>query len=141
GNYNVGSTYDLLHAAGGVSGTFASTFNNPAFAAYLTPTVTYSANDVTLKLNANPVAFSSSTPNYASVNALALDATFHTVLGGYGSAPGTGMGLGRKGAWVQYAGDSGALGDTHQSARIAALGFGLAPERGLVVGGALTADN
>ncbi|MHB8570955.1 MAG: beta strand repeat-containing protein, partial [Metallibacterium sp.] len=141
GNYNVGSTYDLLHAAGGVSGTFASTFNNPAFAAYLTPTVSYAADDVTLKLNANPAAFSSSVPNFASTNSLALASTFQTVLGGAGSAPGMGMGLGRKGAWVQYTGDNGGLGGTHQSTRIAALGFGVAPEHGLVVGGALTADN
>ncbi|MBU6404689.1 MAG: autotransporter-associated beta strand repeat-containing protein, partial [Proteobacteria bacterium] len=141
GDYTIGDTYDLLHAAGGVSGTFASTFDNPAFATYLSPAVTYSANDVTLKLNANPVAFSSSMPNYASTNALALASTFQTVLGGAGSAPGTGMGLGRKGAWVQYTGSNGALGGTQQRTRIAALGFGVAPEQGLVVGGALSADN
>ena len=141
GNYTIGSTYDLLHAAGGVSGTFASSFANPAFAAYLTPAVTYSANDVTLQLNANPVAFSSSLPNYASTNSLALASIFQTVLGGVGGAPGTDLGLGRKGAWVQYTGSNGGLGGMHQSTRIAALGFGMAPEHGLVVGGALSADN
>jgi len=141
GNYTIGDTYGLLHAAGGVSGTFASTLDNPAFATYLSPAVTYSANDVTLKLNANPVAFSSGMPNYASTNALALASTFPTALGGAGSAPGTCMGLGRKGAWVQYTGNNGALGGIQQRTRIAALGFGAAPEQGLVVGGALSTDN
>ncbi|EQD36040.1 outer membrane autotransporter barrel domain protein, partial [mine drainage metagenome] len=143
GNYAVGSTYDLLHAAGGVSGTFASTFDNPAFAIYLTPQVTYATNDVFLKLNVNPAAFSSGFPNYASTVSLALDSTFQTVLGGFGSAPGMGgiTGDARSGAWAQYTGSGGDLGDTRQSMQGGAAGAGTAINAHLVLGAAIASAN
>ena len=140
GNYKVGNTYDLVHAVGSVSGTFATTFDDPVFSTYLTPTVTYSAHDVTLKLNANSAAFSNSVPNYASINALALNSSFQTVLGGYGSTPGVRNGPQRSGAWAQYTNTSGALGDTEQSTQIGAVGAGVALGRGWVLGAALAQD-
>ncbi|MHB8564907.1 MAG: hypothetical protein ACYDDA_13450, partial [Acidiferrobacteraceae bacterium] len=42
--YTVGEQYDIVHAASGVTGTFAQTIYNPAFAAYLTPQVSYGAH-------------------------------------------------------------------------------------------------
>jgi hypothetical protein len=35
----VSSQYDILHAAGGVSGSFGATTINPAFEAFITPVV------------------------------------------------------------------------------------------------------
>jgi fibronectin-binding autotransporter adhesin len=50
GTYSVGSQYDILHAAGGVSGSFNATTFTPALAAFITPVVKFSADDVTLEL-------------------------------------------------------------------------------------------
>ena len=54
GTYAVGSRYTILTAAGGRTGVFASVAYNPAFAAYITPAVTYDANDVFLTLDPTP---------------------------------------------------------------------------------------
>ncbi|MHB1281576.1 MAG: autotransporter outer membrane beta-barrel domain-containing protein [Acidithiobacillus sp.] len=56
GTYTVGEHYDIVHAAGGVSGTFAGETYNPLFANYLTPKITYGANDTYLNLDATPGA-------------------------------------------------------------------------------------
>lgn len=54
GSYSVGSRYTVLTAAGGRSGTFATVSYNPAFAAYITPDVSYDANNVYLSLDPTP---------------------------------------------------------------------------------------
>lgn len=54
GTYAVGSRYTILTAAGGRNGAFASVAYNPAFAAYITPDVTYDANNVFLTLDPTP---------------------------------------------------------------------------------------
>ena len=59
GNYVPGARYDLVHAAGGVSGRFASVAYSAAFSPYLTPTVSYAAGDVYLSLDPTALAFTS----------------------------------------------------------------------------------
>ena len=63
GTYSVGSQYDILHAAGGVSGNFGATTFSRALAAFITPVVSVSADDVTLEL----------TPTLAGPNANLAD--------------------------------------------------------------------
>ena len=59
GTYAVGEQYDIIHAAGGVSGTFSGETYNPLFASYLTPQVSYGAQDVYLKLTGTPRSYNS----------------------------------------------------------------------------------
>jgi fibronectin-binding autotransporter adhesin len=54
GNWGASSTYTILSAASGVTGTFAGVSSNLAF---LTPSLAYTANDVNLTLSRNEVAF------------------------------------------------------------------------------------
>lgn len=54
GNWLARSSYTILSAAGGISGQFASTRNNLVF---LTPTLSYGAEDVTLTLQRNNINF------------------------------------------------------------------------------------
>ncbi|MEP9357522.1 autotransporter-associated beta strand repeat-containing protein [Sphingomonas sp. KR3-1] len=54
GNYAANTSYTILTAAGGLSGTFTNVTSNLAF---LTPTLAYSANAVTLNLKRNTVDF------------------------------------------------------------------------------------
>jgi outer membrane autotransporter protein len=56
GNYGPATTYTILTATGGVTGTFANATSNLAF---LTPTLTYDPNDVFLTLTRNTTPFSS----------------------------------------------------------------------------------
>ena len=69
GTYNVSTDYTILTAAGGLVGTFDSVSSNLAF---LTPTLTYDANNVFLNLARNAVTFSAvaNTPNQRAVAAL-----------------------------------------------------------------------
>ncbi|MDR3462171.1 MAG: autotransporter domain-containing protein [Beijerinckiaceae bacterium] len=54
GVYQPQSRYDILTASGGVNGTFSGVTSNLAF---LTPTLAYDADDVTLVLNRNDLSF------------------------------------------------------------------------------------
>ncbi|MDE2515499.1 MAG: autotransporter domain-containing protein [Rhodospirillales bacterium] len=56
GTYSVGSRYTVLTAAGGRTGSFATVTASPIFAAYITPSVTYDANNVYLTLDPTPSA-------------------------------------------------------------------------------------
>lgn len=71
GQFTVGTHYDLVKADGGLSGQFSQVAYNPAFAAYITPTVQYSANNATLQLTPTPGATPTPTPGlaYSSANA------------------------------------------------------------------------
>ena len=62
GNYDFNTRYTILSAAGGVSGTFGGVTSNLAF---LTPSLSYDANNVFLNLVRNDVSFSAvaATPN------------------------------------------------------------------------------
>jgi len=64
GTYARKTTYTILTASGGVSGTFAGVTSNFAF---LTPTLTYDANDVFLNLFQSAFAAGAQTPNQYSV--------------------------------------------------------------------------
>jgi len=50
GTYTVGTQYDIVKAGTAVNGTFSSVSYNPLFASFITPKVTYGANDVYLTL-------------------------------------------------------------------------------------------
>ncbi|MFN3521036.1 MAG: autotransporter domain-containing protein [Phenylobacterium sp.] len=78
GEYKPMTTYTILTADGGVTGTFAGATTNLAF---LSPELNYSADAVTLTLVRNDLTFASvaATPNQAAVGAVA-DQVF-----GYGS--------------------------------------------------------
>jgi outer membrane autotransporter protein len=54
GNWSVGTRYNILSAAGGVSGTFADISSNFVF---VTPTLEYTVDDVNLVLNRNATPF------------------------------------------------------------------------------------
>jgi outer membrane autotransporter protein len=62
GNYSPSTSYGILSAAGGVTGSFAGVTSNLAF---LNPSLTYDANNVTLLLTRNSTSFPSVgiTPN------------------------------------------------------------------------------
>ena len=64
GTYARKTTYTILTASGGVSGTFASVTSNFSF---LTPTLTYDANDVFLNLFQSAFAAGAQTPNQYAV--------------------------------------------------------------------------
>jgi len=69
GTYARQTRYTILTAAGGVTGTFSNATSNLAF---LTPTLSYDANDVFLTLSLVPFSSIARTPNQAGV-AGALD--------------------------------------------------------------------
>lgn len=54
GTYAVGTSYDVLHAAGGVAGRFGSVAYDPVFASYLTPMVSYGPLDASVILAPTP---------------------------------------------------------------------------------------
>jgi len=67
GNYSVSTDYTILTAAGGLGGTTFSSVNSNL--AFLTPSLSYDANNVFLNLTRNNVSFSgvTSTPNQSAV--------------------------------------------------------------------------
>ena len=78
GVYQPQSRYTILTASGGVSGTFSGTTSNLAF---LTPSLSYDADDVTLVLSRNNLAFAAvaTTQNQRAVaNALSDASTMAT---------------------------------------------------------------
>ncbi|RAP59437.1 ESPR-type extended signal peptide-containing protein [Oleiagrimonas sp. MCCC 1A03011] len=134
GSYLANTSYDLVHAAGGVSGTFATTTFNPGFAVYLTPQVSYGANDVTLKLSPNAAAYAGGYPNYASTVSLGMEQTFDAVLGRMGPTA-----QGRQGAWGQMMAGLGGLGQgSRYQLNGAAAGYGHAITDRFVLGVALS---
>lgn len=68
GTYAASTSYTILNAAGGITGTFSSVTSDLAF---LTPSLTYDANNVLLNLARNDVSFSAValTPNQAATSA------------------------------------------------------------------------
>jgi uncharacterized protein with beta-barrel porin domain len=74
GTYTLGSRYTVLTAAGGRSGTFATVSYNPALAAFITPVVSYDANDVFLTLDATPSSTASAPAPLVSGGQQAPDA-------------------------------------------------------------------
>ena len=91
GNYGTRTTYTILNATGGVSGTYSSISSNFAF---LTPSLTYNANNVFLTLALQGNAFSSfgGTVNQRAVG-YALDQSFANATGDFATVIGALAGL------------------------------------------------
>ena len=83
GSYARNTTYTILNATGGVSGTYSGVTSNFAF---LTPTLTYDANNVFLNLFQSSSAFAAGaqTPNQYAVG-MALDQANPTATGDFGT--------------------------------------------------------
>jgi hypothetical protein len=146
---SVGSQDDILHAAGGVSGSFSTattTFSNPALAAFITPMVSVSADDVTLELTptlASPngnltdaLAFSTGRI-YAASNFAQNGALFNvlsTPLGGTGTA-GTDT---DQGYWLHGLGAFGQANgfDFNEEGFVIGKGFAVSPN--LTLGGGIS---
>ncbi|MFZ5783374.1 MAG: autotransporter domain-containing protein [Pseudomonadota bacterium] len=92
GSYANSTTYTILNAGGGVTGTYAGITENLAF---LTPTLSYDANNVFLTLALQGAAFSGfegNTPNQAAVG-YALDQSYATATGDFATVIGALAGL------------------------------------------------
>jgi autotransporter-associated beta strand protein len=63
--YTVGARYDIVHAGGGVSGTFASLTYSRALASYLTPTLLYQPDDALLVILPTPPNGDPQTPGFS----------------------------------------------------------------------------
>jgi len=81
GTYGASTTYTILKATGGVSGTYSGVSSNFAF---LTPSLSYDANDVflTLTMAQNAFSFGGRTFNQRAVGRV-LDQTFGSASGDY----------------------------------------------------------
>jgi outer membrane autotransporter protein len=92
GSYANSTTYTIVHATGGVAGTYAGVTSNFAF---LTPTLSYDANDVFLTLALQQNAFTSFggiTPNQQAVGT-ALNQSFANASGDFATVIGALAGL------------------------------------------------
>jgi autotransporter-associated beta strand protein len=93
GTYGKSTTYTILNASGGVSGAYAGVTSNLAF---LTPTLSYDANDVFLTLalsqNAFTPSFLSLTPNQKAVG-VSLNQSFANASGDFATVLGVIAGL------------------------------------------------
>ncbi len=89
GTYGRTTTYTILNATGGVTGTFAGVTSNFAF---LTPSLTYDVDDVFLTLTLSGFTFNRLTPNQRAVGAV-LDQAFANATGDFASVLGTLTGL------------------------------------------------
>ena len=92
GNYGRSTTYTILRANGGVSGTYSGVSSNFAF---LTPSLSYDANDVflTLSMAENAFSFGGRTYNQRQVGRV-LDQTFGAASGDYATVLNAIAGLG-----------------------------------------------
>ncbi|MFZ5779655.1 MAG: autotransporter outer membrane beta-barrel domain-containing protein [Pseudomonadota bacterium] len=92
GSYATSTTYTILNATGGVTGRYTGLIENLAF---LTPTLSYDANNVflTLALQGNPFGgFEGNTPNQAAVGS-ALDRSYANASGDFATVIGALTGL------------------------------------------------
>ena len=95
GNDGTSTTYTILNATGGVSGAYSGVSSNFAF---LTPSLSYNANNVflTLALQGNAFSgFSGNTVNQRNVG-YALDQSFATATGDYATVINALAGLARR---------------------------------------------
>jgi outer membrane autotransporter protein len=91
GNYGPSTTYTILKATGGVAGTYSGVTSNFAF---LTPSLSYNANDVflTLAIAQNAFSIAAFTPNQRAVG-VALDQSFANASGDFATVVGALAGL------------------------------------------------
>ncbi|MBI2739765.1 MAG: autotransporter-associated beta strand repeat-containing protein [Rhodospirillales bacterium] len=92
GNYANSTTYTILNAAGGVSGTYSGVTSNFAF---LTPSLSYNANNVFLTLALQGAAFSGFSGNTGNQRGVgsALDQSYATATGDFATVIGALAGL------------------------------------------------
>ncbi len=92
GSYGTSTTYTILNATGGVSGTYAGVSSNFAF---LTPSLSYNANNVFLTLALQGNAFSGFGGNTVNQRAVgyALDQSFANATGDFATVIGALAGL------------------------------------------------
>ena len=152
GTYVVGSKYDIVHAGGGVSGTFATVAYNPLFAAYITPQVVYQNNDVLLELLPTPAppvtpppvippppppmaaapAFSTGR-GYAANAFVVNQSLFDAMSATLGATDQTGIGPDfadpERGTWVRAIGGFGSANgyDINEYGAVAGHGFAVSP--------------
>ena len=91
GSYGASTTYTIVNATGGRSGTYAGVTSNFAF---LTPSLSYDPNNVflTLAIGQNAFSFGGNTPNQKAVG-VALDQSFATASGDFATVLGVMAGL------------------------------------------------
>jgi autotransporter-associated beta strand protein len=91
GNYGPSTTYTIVRASGGVSGVYSGVSSNFAF---LTPTLSYDANDVflTLAIAQNAFTVAAITPNQKAVGT-ALNQSFANASGDFATVIGALAGL------------------------------------------------
>jgi len=91
GNYGPSTTYTIVNATGGVTGTYSGVTSNFAF---LTPSLSYDANDVflTLSIAQNAFSIAAVTPNQKAVG-VALDQSFANASGDFATVIGALAGL------------------------------------------------
>ncbi len=113
-------TYNLVHANGGVSGSFSTVTIPTVLTGYLTPNVTYKANDVLLNFSPTDKAYTPGFPNYAATVGLGAERTFDAVLGRLGP-----QANGRQGAWGQFLAGTGGMGQGSRfQYNVTAAGYG-----------------
>lgn len=100
GSYAASTNYTILNAAGGLSGTFSSVTSDLAF---LTPSLSYDANNVLLSLARNEVSFSSValTPNQTAAS-VALESAGAGATGDMATVQGALSGLSAEQARAAY---------------------------------------
>ena len=136
GNYATSTTYTILSATGGVSGAYSSVSSNFAF---LTPSLSYDANNVflTLALQGNAFSgFGGNTPNQRAVG-YALDQSFVNATGDFATVIGALANLNaQQGPWAlnQISGqpyaDFGSFNVANNALFMNALGQQMALARG-----------
>jgi outer membrane autotransporter protein len=91
GSYANSTTYTIVHATGGVTGAYSNITEDFAF---LTPSLSYDANNVflTLALGQNAFSFGGNTPNQKAVG-YALDRSFANASGDFATVIGALAGL------------------------------------------------
>ena len=140
GTYTVDTQYDIVHA-GTVKGSFGTVAYNPAFAAYITPKVSYTATDALLTLNARQAAFSSGNgANYSSwTTQQSLLSSAQAVLNSQGGTGGRILNVNGQpdpAVWVRAVGGSGNADGAKLQNNVYLIGFGGEVRPGLIIGGA-----
>ncbi|MPZ32065.1 MAG: autotransporter domain-containing protein [Rhodospirillales bacterium] len=136
GNYGTSTTYTIVNAAGGLSGTYSGVSSNFAF---LTPSLSYDANNVFLTLALQGAAFSGFGGNTVNQRAVgsALDQSYANASGDFATVIGALAGLNtQQGPWAlnQISGqpyaDFGSFNVANNALFMNALGQQMALARG-----------
>ena len=139
GSYTVGTKYDILHADGGVSGTFSQVSYGGPLGNYIQPVVEYQKSDVYLQLNPLPSAYSTGRVSVAS--AFVQDQSLFSVLDAGledGDLAALGEGTSERGVWVRGIGSFGSANGFNVDSKGTVVGGGAEIGSGVTLGGALS---